>query len=125
MILDTNPISALSEDDEALHARIAADPTLNLAVIAIGEFRFGLLGSRLREPLLEKLNALIRRSAVFEVTDATTQHYAELRQALNAAGTPIPANDLWIVALARQHAQSILSRDAYFDHVPSVERIAW
>ena len=125
MILDTNAISALLEDDEALHARIAAEPTLYLPVIAIGEFRFGLLGSRLREPLSEKLNALIRRSAVFDVTDATTQHYAELRQALKAAGTPIPANDLWIAALARQHSQSILSQDAHFDHVPGIERIAW
>lgn len=94
-------------------------------MIAIGEFRFGLLGSRLREPLAEKLDALIRQSVVFDVTETTTQHYAELRQALKAAGTPIPANDLWIAALARQHALAILSRDAHFDDVRGITRIAW
>lgn len=125
MILDTNAISALLEDDEALHARIAAERTLYLPVIAIGEFRFGLLGSRLRELLAEKLAALIRQSVIFDVTEATTQHYAELRQALKVAGTPIPANDLWIAASARQHALPILSRDGHFDHVPGIERIAW
>ena len=125
MILDKNAISALLEDDEALHARIAAEPALYLPVIAIGEFRFGLLGSRLRGPLSEKLATLIRNSAVLDVTEATTQHYAELRQALKVAGTPIPANGLWIAASARQHALPILSRDGHFDHVPGIERIAW
>ncbi len=125
MILDTNAISALLEDDEALHARIAGENTLFVPVIAIGEFRFGLLASCLRESLSEKLAALIRNSAVLDVTDATTPHYADLRQALKVAGTPIPANDLWIAALARQHAQPILSRDAHFDHVSGIDRITW
>ena len=74
MILDTNAISALLEDDEAIHARIAAERTLYLPVIAIGEFRFGLLGSRLRERLTDKLAALIRDCVVFDVTEATTSH---------------------------------------------------
>lgn len=113
------------EDDEALHARIAAERTLCLPVIAIGEFRFGLLGSRLRERLAEKVGALLRDCVVFDVTEAMTQHYAELRHALKVAGTPIPANDLWIAALARQHALPILSRDGHFDHVPGIERITW
>ena len=125
MILDTNAISALLEDDEAIHARIATERTLYLPVIAIGEFRFGLLGSRLREQLTEKLTALIRDCVVFDVSEATTSHYADLRHALKIAGTPIPANDLWIAALARQHALPILSRDGHFDNVPGIERIAW
>ena len=125
MILDTNAISALFEDDEALHARIAHEGTLHLPVIAIGEFRFGLLGSRLREMLEGKLAALIGRCVIFAVNEATTAHYAELRRALKLAGTPIPANDLWIAAIARQHDFPILSRDAHFDEVPGIERIAW
>ena len=79
----------------------------------------------MRGPLSEKLATLIRNSAVLDVTEATTQHYAELRQALKVAGTPIPANGLWIAASARQHALPILSRDGHFDHVPGIERIAW
>ena len=125
MILGTNAISALLEDDEGLHARIAGENTLFLPVIAIGEFRFGLLASRLRESLSEKLAVLIRNTVQLDVTDATTPHYADLRQALKLAGMPIPANDLWIAALARQHTQPILSRDAHFDHVPGIDRIAW
>jgi len=41
----------------------------------------------------------------------TTRHYADIRLELQNAGTPIPMNDLWIAAIARQHKQPILSRD--------------
>ncbi len=86
-------IAGLIEDDEALHARVAQEGMLHLPVIAIGEFRFGLLGSRLREALEARLASLLRQCVVFDVNEATTMHYAELRRALKLAGTPIPAND--------------------------------
>jgi hypothetical protein len=38
---------------------------------------------------------------------------------------PIPANDAWISALARQHRLPVLSRDQHFDAVPGVERKGW
>ena len=39
MILDTNAIYAPFEDDEALHAHIAAEGRLHRPLIAIGKFR--------------------------------------------------------------------------------------
>ena len=41
------------------------------------------------------------------------------------AGTPIPMNDLWIAAIARQYKQPVLSRDTHFDLVPGITRIGW
>lgn len=37
----------------------------------------------------------------------------------------IPENDVWIAAIARQHAQQIVSRDKHFDDVPGAHRLAW
>jgi predicted nucleic acid-binding protein len=42
-----------------------------------------------------------------------------------ASGSPIPANDAWIAALARQHRMLIVSRDIHFDRVKNIERLAW
>jgi tRNA(fMet)-specific endonuclease VapC len=39
--------------------------------------------------------------------------------------TPIPANDTWIAALARQHGLPVLSNDAHFDVVAGIQRIAF
>jgi len=50
---------------------------------------------------------------------------AAVRAELKKKGRPIPANDVWIAALTRQHAQPLVSRDAHFDHVSSLERVTW
>jgi predicted nucleic acid-binding protein len=55
----------------------------------------------------------------------TADRYAEVRGELKQSGRPIPSNDLWIAALARQHALPLLSRDEHFDSVPGLRRIGW
>ena len=55
----------------------------------------------------------------------TASAYADIRLSLKAAGTPIPVNDTWIAALARQHQLPVLSRDTHFDAVENLERISW
>jgi len=62
---------------------------------------------------------------VLLVDNPPTRHYAEIRLQLASAGTPIPMNDLWIAAIARQHKLPILSRDTHFDHVSGLTRIGW
>jgi tRNA(fMet)-specific endonuclease VapC len=62
---------------------------------------------------------------VLEISADTAAVYAEIRQALKARATPIPSNDVWIAALARQHSLSILSDDAHFDKVPGIRRVCW
>jgi len=37
----------------------------------------------------------------------------------------LPANDVWIAALARQHDLPVLSRDTHFDAVPGLTRLSW
>jgi predicted nucleic acid-binding protein len=62
---------------------------------------------------------------VLNVDEETAGHYAEVREELKSKGHPIPANDLWIAALARQHRLPVLSRDEHFDFVPGLKRIDW
>ena len=66
-----------------------------------------------------------RKATVLAIDSTTASHYAQVRQELKLAGTPIPANDLWIAALARQHRGAVLSRDRHFDVVKGLQRVAW
>jgi predicted nucleic acid-binding protein len=91
----------------------------------LGEYRYGLRQSRLRDILEEKLSALLSDVSVLAVEEDTTNHYADIRIELKTAGTPIPENDLWIAALVRQYRMPLLSRDAHFDCVPRLRRIGW
>jgi tRNA(fMet)-specific endonuclease VapC len=55
----------------------------------------------------------------------TAETYSRVRDELRRKGRPIPENDIWIAALARQHDQAVVSRDGHFDDVPDLRRVAW
>ncbi len=125
MILDTNAVSALFSGDPALGKALAGEERHHLPVIVIGEYRYGLRGSRFRNHLQSLLETLIRESLVLPVDEVTAATYSEVRDDLRRLGRPIPENDIWIAALARQHRQPVVSRDGHFDYVPGLPRVSW
>lgn len=125
MILDTNAFSAWADGDDAVAGLEVGNRPLLLPSIVAGEWLFGVRGSRQRAAY-EKWYAQNRAAwAVLEVGEETARHYAEIRAELKAAGTPIPANDLWIASLCREHDLPIASQDGHFDAVKGLKRIAW
>ena len=56
---------------------------------------------------------------------ATADLYASIRHDLKKRGRPIPENDVWIAALARQFDLEVVSRDAHFDHIADIRRLSW
>lgn len=100
-------------------------PRAAVPVIVLGEFRYGIAGSRHRRAYETWLEAQLRDLDVLAVTAETAVSYAEVRTALKRLGRPIPANDAWIAALAMQHRLPILSRDGHFDALPGIERASW
>lgn len=125
MILDTNAVSAFAEGDQSVREKIATGPGPYLPVIVVGEYRFGLLETRDRQRRLAWLEQLTRHWTVLEISLDTAAFYAEIRQILKERATPIPSNDVWIAALARQHNLSVLSADPHFESVPGIRRIGW
>ena len=90
-------------------------------MIVLGEFRYGIRQSRDQaryEQWLANSNPSYR---VLTVDEQTADRYATIREDLKQRGRPIPANDLWIAPLVRQHALPLLSLDQHFDFVPQVE----
>ena len=125
MILDTNALSAFADGVPPVVRQIARADELYIPVIVLGEYRFGIATSRRQR---EYETWLARGRAfwnVLPVVEETATHYASIRQQLKRAGAPLPANDVWIAALARQHDLPVLSRDTHFDAVPGVTRLSW
>jgi tRNA(fMet)-specific endonuclease VapC len=125
MLLDTNAISAWAEQDAAFLGVLRSDRPWYLPGIALGEYRFGIVSSMRREPL-ERWLVEVEAACVVLAPDAgTARHYATIRDALRRANTPIPYHDIWIAALAEQHALEVVTRDAHFDRVAGIRRIGW
>ena len=125
MILDTNALSAFADGDEKLLRVLGGRTDLALPVIVLGEYFFGIRQSRHRAQYEQWLRAGLPLFEVLSVAEPTARHYADIRRELKAAGTPIPTNDVWIAALAREYRLPVISRDRHFEAVPSLHLLGW
>jgi len=125
VILDTNALSAVADGDSTLEPILRNAAQIAVPVIVLGEYRYGVRQSRDCARYVRWLEESIRNYRILPVDEETAERYAEIRDELKRMGRQIPANDLWIAALARQHALPVLSRDQHFDSVPGLRRLAW
>jgi predicted nucleic acid-binding protein len=125
VIVDTNALSAFADGSALAIAALQAASEVSVPVIVLGEFRYGIMHSRRHREYEAWLEEYLPAFRVLEVTVETTVEYALLRSELRHLGRPIPANDVWIAALCRQHGLPLLSRDAHFDHVKRLRRQVW
>lgn len=125
MILDTNALSAFADGDAKLLRLIEAEADLALPVIVLGEYLYGIRQSHHRARYEQWMGEVLPLFDLLAVEQETARHYAGIRHELKAAGLPIPSNDLWIAALARQHRLPVVSRDPHFEAVKGLRLLAW
>jgi predicted nucleic acid-binding protein len=125
LILDTNALSAFADGDDALRAAIAGESELALSVIALGEYYFGIRQSRHRARYETWLRSHLSLFTLVTIGPSTALRYAEIREELKSEGRPIPSNDVWIAAQARESGQAVLSRDRHFALVRGLKLVNW
>jgi tRNA(fMet)-specific endonuclease VapC len=125
VILDTNALSAFADGDPPAVAEVRRAADVAIPAVVLGEFLFGTASSRREREYAEWLKGTLRWARVLDISSETASEYARVRAELKHIGKPIPANDLWIAALCRQHYQPLLSRDQHFEYVPGLRRIGW
>ena len=125
MILDTNALSAWAEGRAAVARPLRVAVRLVIPSVVLGEYYFGVRQSRHRSRYEDWLARYLPLTEIATVTSTTANAYADIRLELKRLGTPIPPNDVWIAALARQHGLAVLSNDGHFDVVDGVQRIGF
>ncbi len=125
MILDTNGLWAMADGDPKLETILHRVSELAIPAIVLGEYRYGIMQSSKRGRYEKWLIEVVAGCRVLHVDERTASQYADIRLELKRIGRPIPGNDAWIAALARQHSMPVLSRDEHFDAVPNLKRVAW
>ena len=125
VILDKNALSAWLDGDEELKLKLSSATTVWLSPIVLGEYRYGIKGSRHKNMYESELAELEKDLPILLIDASTSESYAEIRCGLQKNGRPIPWHDVWIAAQAKQHGFQVASRDKHFDNVSGVSRLAW
>ena len=124
-LLDTNAVISVFASDAALQARLSGAAEVFISSVVLGELYYGARkSSRVTENLL-KINELAVRSAVLGCDGTTAQSYGEIKNGLRAKGRPIPENDIWIAAIARQYDLAVVTRDAHFGEIENLTTESW
>ena len=108
--------------DGAAVSSVRAAREIHLPLFVLGELLAGFMAGRRPRKNRDELAQFMasQRVSVLNPDERTARHYAHIYAALRAAGTPVPTNDMWIAALARQHRISLLTFDAHFEAIPGL-----
>jgi len=124
-LLDTSVLVLVLQGVESLLDRLDADAETSVPIIALGELYYGAMKSERRNENLARIESLAAQMTVLTCERATATHFAEVKDALRQNGTPIPENDVWIAAIARQHGLTLATRDRHFENVADLAIDYW
>lgn len=117
LLLDTSVVVDLFANDPAAQSAVAAAGEVFVPSIVLGELFFGAEKSPRRAATLAQLEAFAAATAVLVCDTETARYYGTIKNALRAKGRPLPENDIWIAAVARQHGLTLATRDAHFHEI--------
>ena len=89
MILDTNALSAFIDGEARVGAILGRSPRAAIPAIVLGEFRYGIVGSRHRTTYEAWLDSHLGHFELLGIVAETTLPYAELRAALKRLGSDL------------------------------------
>lgn len=126
IVVDTNRYCDFCRGDELVKRWFQTAVSIALPFVVVAELRAGFVAGTLALQNERILQVFLGRPRVRVLwpDEATTHQFARLYRQLRQQGTPIPVHDVWIGALALQHDLLLCSRDAHFDHLPQLPRLA-
>jgi len=125
VLLDTNVIIALFAGEAAVLTELGSAEAVYVPAVALGELYYGARKSGRPAENVARVAEFATAALVLACDAPTAAVYGEIKAALRARGTPIPENDVWIAALARQHDLTLATRDAHFGHIDGVRVVGW
>jgi tRNA(fMet)-specific endonuclease VapC len=120
-LVDTNVVIALFAGEPAVIEKLQQRAAVFLSATVLGELCYGAQASARVESNLARLDEFAKALIVLPCDTGTAKAYGEVKFELRQKGRPIPENDVWIAAIARQHDLALLTRDGHFREIAGLE----
>lgn len=124
-LLDTNTVIAVFAEEQDVLERLETADDVFVPAVVLGELYYGARKSARTEANMARIEEFAASAAVLSCDLVTAQEYGRIKNDLRAKGRPILENDVWIAAIAAQHALTVVSRDDHFVEVTDLPREAW
>ena len=124
-LLDTNIVIAIFANDPAVCQALTKANEVFVPSIVLGELYYGAYKSIHANANMARIDEFAESCSVLTCDTDTSLHYGRAKNALRLKGRPIPENDIWITAVAKQWALTLVSRDNHFREVDGLITVAW
>ena len=124
-LLDTNIVIALFAEDPSVQKRIARAGEIFVPAVVIGELFFGAFKSARPKANSTRIENFAAVNTILACDVGTGREYGHIKKLLHEKGQPIPENDIWIAALAREHGLTLVSRDEHFNKIDELKSVEW
>jgi len=120
--LDTSAYSHFKRGDPQVVDLIDEAVWVGVPVVVLGELEAGFRQGRRAAANRAELQEFLASPVVeaLPVTEDVVGLYADIVLDLRKAGTPVPANDIWIAAVAARHGAPVVT---YNEHFRAIARV--
>jgi tRNA(fMet)-specific endonuclease VapC len=122
---DTTVIVGYFRRDADLHKRIDQVSDVYMPLVVLGELFYGAYKSANPTKMLSQVRAFLSGCILLEPSQETADLYGQIKANLATIGKPIPQNDIWIAAAAKEHSLPLATRDQHFSVVSGLVILKW
>jgi len=122
LVIDTNVYSALLAGDKKVQKTIEQASLVLVPPIVIAELLVWFQLGKKEKQNLQLLSEFLEQPTVEQppITMTTAKQFAQIFTHLKTIGKPIPINDVWIAACAKEHNAELLTLDKHFQLIPDL-----
>jgi tRNA(fMet)-specific endonuclease VapC len=125
IILDSNIVIEVLTGNKEIADKINKLPGFYITSVVLGELYVGVNRVSNKVKHLKMLNTFLKLCTVLDTDSITARYYGELMAVLYKKGNPVPTNDVWIAAIAKQYGYTIVTMDKHFREMEDVNVKFW
>ena len=119
-LLDTSVIIHAFKNDNAVTERLDTFGEIYVPVEVEGELCYGAYKSANPEKHMTQIQSFLLNCKILSPDRITADIYGSIKAGLMKKGKPIPENDIWIAALARQYDLDLFTTDKHFAEIDNI-----
>lgn len=122
-LLDTCTIIATFRNDNTVWTKLDLMSEVYVPAIVVGELFYGAYKSADPQKHIIQVDAFLKNCRILPCNSLSADAYGRIKAALMQKGRPIPENDVWIAAIARQYDLPLFTIDKHFSEIDGISLV--